>query len=133
LVDERNPPAAHTAPVFPMKRTTLMIALTAFAPVLGAAPVVPEPYVVAAAAPEVVQPVDPSAVKIEGRLGARIDANGDRPNGVRLCGLWLNSIRSFYRKQRRERSSSELLGSVAPQISGTSVGSEPKRDSGGSR
>jgi DUF1680 family protein len=52
-----------------------MLALAAFTPGLGAAPLVPEPYVVAAVAPEVLQPVDPSAVKIEGWLGARIDAN----------------------------------------------------------
>jgi hypothetical protein len=98
LVDERNPPAAHTAPVFPMKRTTLMIALTAFAPVLGAAPVVPEPYVVAAAAPEVVQPVDPSAVKIEGRLGARIDANERR----RLLVVDTEPLLAGYRKKPGE-------------------------------
>ncbi len=39
------------------------------------APTFPVPYKVAAVMPDVVEPVEPSAVKLEGWLGARIDAN----------------------------------------------------------
>jgi len=42
---------------------------------LHADPVLPVPYVVAPAVPEALHPVQPSAVKIEGWLGARIDVN----------------------------------------------------------
>jgi uncharacterized protein len=46
-------------------------------PLVGAepAPVTPVPYKAAPAMPDVVQPLDPSAVRLEGWLGARIDAN----------------------------------------------------------
>jgi DUF1680 family protein len=46
-------------------------------PLVGAemAPMAPVPYKVVPAMPDVLQPLDPSAVKVEGWLGARIDAN----------------------------------------------------------
>ena len=81
-----------------MKRTTLMFTLAAFTSGLGAASLVPEPYMVAAVAPEVLQPVDPSAVKIEGWLGARIDANERR----RLLVVDTGPLLAGYRKKPGE-------------------------------
>lgn len=56
---------------------SIVVLLLLAQPLLGAemAPMTPVPYKVVPAMPDVLQPLDPSAVRIEGWLGARIDAN----------------------------------------------------------
>ena len=58
-----------------MRSCLFVLLLVAFTLALQAAPVLPVPYQVASRLPDVLQPVEPSAVKIQGWLGARIDAN----------------------------------------------------------
>jgi len=56
---------------------SIVVLLLLAQPLVGAemAPMTPVPYKVVPAMPDVLQPLDPSAVRIEGWLGARIDAN----------------------------------------------------------
>ena len=58
-----------------MNKISLFVLMNTAAFTVHAAPVLPVPYVVAPVAPEVLHPIQPSAVRIEGWLGARIDAN----------------------------------------------------------
>ena len=58
-----------------MNKISLFILMNTAAFAVHAAPVLPVPYVVAPVAPAVLHPIQPSAVRIEGWLGARIDAN----------------------------------------------------------
>ena len=58
-----------------MKQIGLFVLLQSVVSTVNAAPAILVPYVVAPAAPEVLHPVQPSAVKIDGWLGARIDSN----------------------------------------------------------
>ncbi|HUL52123.1 MAG TPA: beta-L-arabinofuranosidase domain-containing protein [Opitutaceae bacterium] len=58
-----------------MNRTSLFVLLEAAIATASATSGLPVPYVVEPVAPAVLRPIDPSAVKVEGWLGARIDAN----------------------------------------------------------
>jgi DUF1680 family protein len=58
-----------------MNKMSLFVLLNTAVFTVYAAPVLPVPYVVAPVAPAVLYPVQPSAVRVEGWLGARIDAN----------------------------------------------------------
>ena len=58
-----------------MKRFLLVLVLSVSANALRGESIVPHPYVVAPAVPDRVQAAEPSAVRIDGWLGARIDAN----------------------------------------------------------
>jgi uncharacterized protein len=58
-----------------MNKISLSVLMSTAALTVYAAPVLPVPYVVAPVVPEVLHPVSPSAVSVEGWLGARIDAN----------------------------------------------------------
>jgi hypothetical protein len=76
-----------------------MLALASFTPGLGAAPLVPEPYVVAAVVPDCVLLAEPSAVRIDGWLGARIDANERQ----RLLVVDTEPLLAGYRKKPGEQ------------------------------
>ena len=58
-----------------MNIISLSVLMSTAAFTVYAAPVLPVPFVVAQVVPEVLHPIHPSAVSVEGWLGARIDAN----------------------------------------------------------
>ena len=66
---------------------------------LHAAPVVPVPYAVAPAVPEAMHPLQPSAVRVDGWLGARIDVNERN----RLLVVDTEPLLAGYRKRPGEQ------------------------------
>lgn len=68
-------PLIRPAPSHPMKSPALLLSLALLPLCLAAAPVEPIPYKAEARMADVLEPLDPSAVRVDGWLGARIDAN----------------------------------------------------------
>lgn len=61
-----------------MKFNSLLTLMMASAPAAFSTPILPLPYVVAPVVPEVLNPIEPSQVKLGGWLGARVDVNESR-------------------------------------------------------